>query len=67
MMRRDAGRRPEHEAEETPRNETLDGEERVDQDEGVFYLDTSTDRLSDALFRYGRALTRIYDLTLHSP
>ena len=38
-------------------------EERVDQDEGVFYLDTSTDRLSDALSRYGRALTRIYDLS----
>ena len=46
--------------------ERILGEERVDQDEGVFYLDTSTDRLSDALFRYGRALTRIYDLTLHS-
>ena len=46
--------------------ERILGEERVDQDGGVFYLDTLTDRLSDAVFRYGRALTRIYDLTLHS-
>ena len=46
--------------------ERILGEERVDQDRGVFYLDTPVDRLSDALFRYGRALTRIYDLTLHS-
>ena len=46
--------------------ERIVGEERVGQDQGVFYLDTPTDRLSDALFRYGRALTRIYDLTLHS-
>ena len=46
--------------------ERILSEERVEQDRGVFYLDTPTDRLSDALFRYGRALTRIYDLTLHS-
>ena len=46
--------------------ERILGEERVGQDRGVFYLDAPTDRLSDALFRYGRALTRIYDLTLHS-
>ena len=46
--------------------ERILGEERVDQNRGIFYLDTPTDRLSCALFRYGRALTRIYDLTLHS-
>ena len=46
--------------------ERILGEERVSQDHGVFYLDTPADRLSDALFRYGRALTRIYNLTLHS-
>ena len=46
--------------------ERILGEERVGQNGGVFYLDTPTDRLSDAVFRYGRALTRIYDLTLHS-
>ena len=40
--------------------------EQVGKDGGEFYLDTRTDRLSDAVFRYGRALTRIYDLTLHS-
>ena len=46
--------------------ERILGEERVSQDRGVFYLDAPADRLSDALFRYGRALTRLYDLTLHS-
>ena len=46
--------------------ERILGEERVAQDRGVFQLDAPIDRLSDALFRYGRALTRIYDLTLHS-
>ena len=34
--------------------ERILGEERVGQDRGVFYLDTPTDRLSDAVFRYGR-------------
>ena len=46
--------------------ERILAEERVGQHQGVFHLDTPVDRLSDALFRYGRALTRIYDLTLHS-
>ena len=46
--------------------ERILGEEQVGKHGGVFYLDTPTDRLSDAVFRYGRALTRIYDLTLHS-
>ena len=45
--------------------ERILAEERVDKDGGVFYLDTLTDGLSVALFRYGRGLTRIYDLTLH--
>ncbi len=46
--------------------ERILGEEEVDQNRGVFHLDAPIDRLSDALFRYGRAMTRIYDLTLHS-
>ena len=41
-------------------------EERVARTGWVFHLDASTDRLSDAVFRFGRALTRVYDLTLHS-
>ena len=45
--------------------ERILNEERIGQDRGVFYVDTPTDRLSDALLRYGRALARIYDLTLH--
>ena len=46
--------------------ERILAEERVEKDGGVFYLDTPTDGLSGALFRYGRALTRIYGLALRS-
>jgi len=46
--------------------ERILGEEQVAQDHGAFYLDLPIDRLSDAIFRYGRALARIYDLTLRS-
>lgn len=45
--------------------ERILNEECVSQDHGEFYVDSPTDRLSETLFRYGRALTRIYDLTLH--
>ena len=41
-------------------------EEQVSRDGGGFFLDTPIDHFSSALFRFGRALTRIYDLTLHS-
>ena len=34
----------------------------LDQDGGVFSLDTDDERLPDAIFRFGQALTRIYDL-----
>ena len=40
------------------------GEERVGRDGGVFYVDAPFDGLAGALFRYGRALARIYDLAL---
>ena len=33
---------------------------------GVFCLDTSIERLPDAVFRFGQALTRVYDLTFLS-
>ena len=46
--------------------ERILAEERVSSDAGVFQLDAPIDGLSAALFRYGRALARIYDLTLHS-
>lgn len=36
-------------------------------DGGVFRLDTSPDRLSEAVIVFGQALTRIYGLTLLSP
>ena len=44
--------------------ERILGEERVGRDGGVFYVDAPIDGLAEALFRYGRALTRIYDLAL---
>ena len=46
--------------------ERILGEEGVRRDEGVFYLHTSIERLSEALSCYGRALTRIYELTHYS-
>ncbi|MDE0102994.1 MAG: DUF1828 domain-containing protein [Bryobacterales bacterium] len=41
-------------------------EERVSWKRGVLFVDTPIDRLSESLFRYGQALTRIYALTLRS-
>lgn len=41
-------------------------EEGIERTGWVFHLDATTDRLPDAVFRFGRALTRVYDLTLHS-
>lgn len=35
-------------------------------DGGAFCLDTSPEGIADAIFRFGQALTRIYDLTLLS-
>lgn len=42
------------------------GDQRGGQDRVVSCLDAPTDRLADALFWYGHALTGIYDFTLHS-
>ena len=36
------------------------------RDDGLFYVDTSPERLPEAIFRFGQALTRVYDLTLLS-
>ncbi len=46
--------------------EQILGEERVTWDRGVLFVDTPMDRLSEGLFRYGQALTRIYALTLRT-
>lgn len=37
------------------------------QQQGAFCVDTTADRLPDALCQLGQALTRIYDLTILSP
>ena len=42
------------------------GESAISYDEGVFAVETSAERLPEALFNFGQALTRIYDLTLLS-
>ena len=46
--------------------ERIAGESGIDQDAGVFSVDTAPDRLAETIFSFGQALTRIYDLTLLS-
>ena len=46
--------------------ERIVDETGVEQDGGVFRLDTSLEGLPEAVFRFGQALTRIYDLTFLS-
>ena len=42
------------------------GESGLNHDSGVFSVDTPPERLPGAIFSFGQALTRIYDLTLLS-
>ena len=42
------------------------GESGLEYDDGTFYLDIRPERLPEAMFAFGQALTRLYDLTLHS-
>ena len=46
--------------------ERIVGESGINQDGGVFSFDTPPERLPEAIFNFGQALTRIYDLTLLS-
>ena len=46
--------------------ERIVAESGINQDSGVFSVDASADRMPEAIFRFGQALTRIYDLTLLS-
>ena len=46
--------------------ERIVSESGIVQDGGVFFLDTSAEGLPEAIFAFGQALTRIYDLTLLS-
>ena len=46
--------------------ERIVAESELQWDGGAFCLDTSPERLSEAIFRFGQALTRVYDLTLLS-
>lgn len=46
--------------------ERIVGESSMLYDEGVFTVETSAERLPEAIFEFGQALTRIYDLTLLS-
>ncbi len=38
----------------------------IEEDDGVFSMETSPERLADALFGFGQALTKIHDLTFLS-
>ena len=38
----------------------------IEEEDGVFSIETSPDRVADALFRFGQALTKIHDLTFLS-
>ena len=44
--------------------ERIMGESGLRWDDGAFCLDTGVERLPEAVFRFGQALTRIYDLPL---
>ena len=46
--------------------ERIVGESGMAYDAGAFTMETSAERLPEALFDFGQALTRIYDLTLLS-
>ena len=46
--------------------ERIMGESGMRWDGAAFCLDTSIENLSEAIFTFGQALTRVYDLTLHS-
>ena len=46
--------------------ERIVGESGLQHDGGIFSVDTPPDRLPEAIFSFGQALTRIYDLTLLS-
>lgn len=46
--------------------ERIVGENSLQHHDGVFSVETSTERLPEAIFSFGQALTRIYDLTLLS-
>ena len=46
--------------------ERIIAESGIHEESGVFSVDTSVDRLPEAIFRFGQALTRVYDLTLLS-
>ena len=46
--------------------ERIVGESGLSHESGIFSVDTSPDRLPEAIFSFGQALTRVYDLTLLS-
>lgn len=43
--------------------EQILGENKVQEDDGNFYVDISVDKISDGIFRLGQALSQIYDLS----
>ena len=46
--------------------ERIVGETGIEQDGGTFRLDTPIEKLPEAIFRFGQALMKVYDLTFLS-
>lgn len=46
--------------------EQIVSEYEIQEDNGSFVVETSPDKIADSLFRFGQALTKIYDLTFLS-
>ncbi len=46
--------------------ERITAESEVIYNDGMFYLDTSSEQLPEAIFRFGQTLNKVYDLTFLS-
>ncbi len=52
-----------YEGQRSVLREKIVKEAGIDEDRGIFSVETTPDRIADSLFDLGQALTRIYDLT----
>ena len=55
-----------YESARASRREQIVRECGIEEDEGIFWIETPPDQVAAALFRLGQALTKIYDLTFMS-
>ena len=52
-----------YEGQRSALRERIVKESGIDEDKGIFSIETTPDKIADSLFTLGQALTRIYDLT----